>query len=475
MHLEDCKIIEGYKKIVHEVNTTTIELTLLDLKDKILSRQDDEDEISNVLKRKILQVETNINQIKPRRLRRWDALGRAWKWMSGSPDADDLRIINTDLNKMTDNSNQQIIINDELNQGVNNITDAINKVIISHRKTSTAVDLLNILMNLDILNNEIDHIQDAILLAKLEMISSKILSHHEIELINQILSSQGISPALLDEALSFASATIGTNGEIILFIINIPHFSQSTYQHLKIEPIIFNSQRIKLNGNEYIHGNGKLFLKNGNCQKLGNWSLCTQSKLKDVSEDDCIFKLITGKNSRCNYDVISHHPAVTEMSQTTLLLNEVNDTLRSTCGISDRNLTGSFLITYTNCSVSIRNFSFTNQVIETTNQQFYLPTVGLEIAQHYIEHPTDIHTLNRLHQRNLEHLKKLQLTTDTHRWTLIGGLSSSLTIMLLFIYILFKIKRQTTISITTETKTHSPEEVSKSQSTFLFQPPSLRS
>lgn len=407
-------------------------------------------------------------------MRRWDALGRAWKWMSGSPDADDLEIINKELNKITDNSNKQININSDLYKGVNNVTETVNKLIVSNEKTNSAIDLLNIIMNLDILNDEISNIHDSILLAKLDLINSKLLSHREIELIGQILRKQGIALALLDEALGFATTTIGTNGEIILYVINIPHFGNLTYQHLKIEPVISNSQRIKLDGSDYLYGHGKLFIKSGICRKLGNWSLCNQSDLKDISEESCIFNIISGRNSKCNYEKVVQHQIVTEMSQTTLLLNDVNDTLRTTCGIANRNLTGSFLITYQNCSVSIRDFSFTNEVLETINQPVYLPSIGLEVTKNHVEYAADIHTLHKLHVKNLEHLEKLQLTSSTHHWTIIGGLSSSSTIMFLFIfYILFRIRRPSSTVAITEAKANQQQEVSSRSTTFVYQPPSL--
>ena len=170
-------------------------------------------------------------------------------------------------------------------------------------------------------------------MAKLQLTNSRMLSLDEIEYIGQIFIKQGIDTAFLDEALGFATTTIGTNGDIILYIINIPHLSNETYQHLKIEPIVANSKRIRLDGNEYLYGNGKLFLKHNHCKQLSNWSLCNLSDLKDVTEDDCIFNIITGRNSECSYEQILHHEIVTEMSQTTLLLNEVNDTLWNTCGV----------------------------------------------------------------------------------------------------------------------------------------------
>ena len=68
VHLENCKIIEGYGKIIHEINVTKISQTVQDVKTKILLRQDD-DEITTTLRQKILEIETNLQQIQPSRRR----------------------------------------------------------------------------------------------------------------------------------------------------------------------------------------------------------------------------------------------------------------------------------------------------------------------------------------------------------------------------------------------------------------------
>lgn len=479
VHVDNCKIIEGHNKIVHEINITKISQTVKDVKTEILLRQGDNDEIISILKRKVLELETNLRRLQPthkHRTKRWDALGRAWKWMSGSPDADDLKIINNDIEKFTENNNQQIVINDNFYQEIDNITDSINKLISIDNRTSTAIDkeydLLNIILNLEILNDEVANIQNSILLSKIKLINSRILSTDEIAFISQTFSNQGIPSAFLDEALGFATSTIGTNGDIILYIINIPHLGNQTYRHLRIEPIIANSKRIKLEGNDFIYGNGKLFLRNNPCRQLSNWSLCELSDLKDMTEDNCILKIITGQNSKCNYEQILHHEVATEMGPNTLLLNEVNDTLRNTCGIADRFLLGSFLITYQNCSVSIRNRTFTNQVIKIVQQPIYLPSIGLNVTQNRIEYPTDIHTLTKLHHNNLQHLENLQQTSWNQFWTIIGGLSSSSAIIFVFvIYVLFRMKRQATTVVINESMV---PVVKEDRSTRVYQPPSLK-
>lgn len=478
------KIITGQSKVINKINTTTIERTVHDVKTKILTRQNDDPEMTALLKWKIDELETNLKQIQPRhrRQKRWDALGRAWKWMSGSPDADDLRLINTGIYKVTGNSNRQISINDELYDGLNNMTETVNELIKEENKTHRAViagnDLLNIILNLDIINQEVINIQNSITLSKLGIVNNRMLTLREIESINQILSDQGIPTELLDEALGFASVTIGTDGQMLLYIINIPNLSNSSYQHLRIVPVLTDSLRIKLEGNEYIYGNGELYLKTDICSKLGNWSLCNLNSLKDVSSDECISNIIIGHNSKCTYETIVHHPIVTEMSPTILLLNQVNDSLHNTCGVSDRQLVGSFLITYQNCSVSIRNITFTNKIIETTEHPIFSLSTGLNVVKRNIEQQTDIHSLRRLHRNNLEHLENLRVTTTTHHWTIVGGFSfTTLVIIIFIIFTLFKFRTRSAIhhinpsNLAKPVDNHSADPASTER---FYQPPSLR-
>lgn len=162
-----------------------------------------------------------------------------------------------------------------------------------------------------------------------------------------------------------------------------------SYQHLKIVPIITDSLRIKLNGSEYFHGNGKLYLKTDACPRLVNWSLCSLSSLKDVTSDNFLSNIIIGQDGSCTYETIEHFQSVIEMSPTIILLNDVNDTLYNNCGISDRQLVGSFLITYQNCTVSIHNTSFTNQVMEAVEH----PIFSLNVTKQHIIQRTDIHSL----------------------------------------------------------------------------------
>ena len=76
--------------------------------------------LTQIIRYKIQKMYNSLFSIEPRnhRSRRWDALGTAWKFIAGTPDAQDLQIINTTLNNLIDQNNKQFEINDKINHRI---------------------------------------------------------------------------------------------------------------------------------------------------------------------------------------------------------------------------------------------------------------------------------------------------------------------------------------------------------------------
>lgn len=75
-----------------------------------------------LLRHEISQCMDILNQITPsysKNRRSIDILGTAWKYLAGSPDHDDLKFIEDELNR---NNNQQVTINTALTKRINELT-----------------------------------------------------------------------------------------------------------------------------------------------------------------------------------------------------------------------------------------------------------------------------------------------------------------------------------------------------------------
>ncbi|XP_055633550.1 uncharacterized protein LOC129773911 [Toxorhynchites rutilus septentrionalis] len=351
----------------------------------------------------------------------------------------------------------------------------INELIKAESKSSTLAiekaQIINLILSLDILNDQLSAIQESIAFAKVGIVNYKLLSTDEIRQIDETLSKQGLHTELLEEVLNLAKVTIGTDNEILLYVINVPTFYPQNYDDIRIEAIFKKSERIQLKGNNYIKGSTELLLQKNPCKRFGNWSLCYRSDLEDVSEDRCISNIVKGIESRCTYEHVSTHPPTVQLSPTTVLLNDINNTLHNTCGITDRNLTGSFIIVYRNCSITIEKYKYANNIIRTINQRIFIPSTSLILMQESVENKIDVYSLHQRQHQHLKYLEHLKSETTVHTWSLIGGFSFSFTsIILIIIFILIKLRSQgTVVQINQKNESTDPIEAVNTQ---YYQPAS---
>ena len=107
-----CRIQTGNINVIHPINITEIETTGNLLTNVVYQKTNNY--LSQIAKHKIKELYSNLVEIRPRdhRGRRsLEPIGAVWKWIGGSQDATDLRIINQTMNELISNNNQQYRIN----------------------------------------------------------------------------------------------------------------------------------------------------------------------------------------------------------------------------------------------------------------------------------------------------------------------------------------------------------------------------
>ncbi|XP_062549915.1 uncharacterized protein LOC134214594 [Armigeres subalbatus] len=193
--------------------------------------------MSNLIARKSRQLLDNLYQLKPlqktRRQKRWDSVGTAWKWIAGSPDAEDLRIINNTFNELINETNKQIQINHVINERITKISDTVNTLIDHHTTLNTIllkdIDAIILLLSMDATNNILEDIEDAILRARVSLPNSKLLTIKEIFLIESILNKQGIATRFPEDALNYATPKIASTNEMMLYILELPQTNGDSF------------------------------------------------------------------------------------------------------------------------------------------------------------------------------------------------------------------------------------------------------
>lgn len=181
-------IRQGSYQIVHLNDINKVGQIISEIKN-ISEKVRKANRFKSILSSKTLHLSQKIlDEIKPHyRFRRsWEWLGSSNQWMTGNPDEDDLRSMNSDINTMTSNhnkvvkeNNMQIEMNKVFEDRIILISETLSKTVASYlNKTSEALDILNLILNIDLDTEKLEVIKNAFKLVK-------------INVIKRILSEQG--------------------------------------------------------------------------------------------------------------------------------------------------------------------------------------------------------------------------------------------------------------------------------------------
>lgn len=184
---------------------------------------------------------SNLMQILPkpcRTVRSIEAIGQVWKWIGGSPDAEDLRIINGTLNDLIDINNQQFKVNEQSNKRMQHLTDVVNEIALRNNFKTDDLNSITTLINLDAMNHFLETIQETIAWTRTSVANSKLLPIHEINTIKTTLEEQGIQTTIPDKALNLCHPKIAINKDNLLYILKIPQMEDVESIILEVYPLI---------------------------------------------------------------------------------------------------------------------------------------------------------------------------------------------------------------------------------------------
>lgn len=367
----------------------------------------------------------SIDHIK--RKKRWDTLGTIWKYIAGTPDAEDLRIINITMNKLVDNNNEQIRINNQLRLQVEEAVSKTQEALSLFSSGSVKMHCINMLFHLNYLTEQIEKITDSITFAKIGVANENIFSKEEIEILTQDLLKEAIEIHSAAEALSYATTSVLYNNEDIAIIVKMPKLDSTQYTKVSIYPIIYNNTQIHLKHTYYIMSQEDLF-------RVDTLESTIYEKEEiEAEESRCIYTLLKGLPTTCNYTANPTRKEVIIVDDQHVLVNTMEDfTLSSTCGPSNRTLHGSFAISYHACKVFVDHKLISSLKQKLPGNPIPLSLNGVEVKKHLeIVNLTTEH-LHNLHLETREMLEKLHLETNSMQWPhwhIFGGIAIPLLIV----------------------------------------------
>lgn len=346
------EIVNKYDIILHIINpkeilevVESLEATfkILDLNDK-----------NPLIQKEISTIKSKIYTIIPHRYKRGliNIVGNTFSWLFGTMDNNDKQnienhFLNIDYNnnKIIENMNQQIKINENFNKTffqIKNIiqTDRVkilerlNEIEIWNKKALAEGLFLEQVFKLNIIKEQVEHIQENIASARLGILHPNILTKDEIELYkidfkklqNIRLGVAKYEDNLIIFAIKIPSQTITLNKNIIVPITTVSNKELDTQREYIIR---YNSKTYTFEENRPLY---ELKLSK-NCIFIKNCKYITNSEQEIIKLDDNMLILKNFKNGKLN----------------------------STCDERNIKLNGNYFITFNNCSIFINNEIFSNK------------------------------------------------------------------------------------------------------------------
>lgn len=392
----------------------------------------------NLMQIKNQKLYETFLKLKPftRRHKRWDTIGTVWKWIAGNPDAEDLRIINSTFNSLISQNNKQVMINEAISKRINEVTYITNQILKKEKERSKNYSLeinqLIILSNLDSLQDQIETLEEAILMSKHGIPSSKLLSMKDFNTIAAFLGRHDVHVNSFEELLSQSAAQVTLNDTHVIYMLKVPQLSKTEYEYDYIDSIIKNNQRILINQNFIIKNSTNVYQLNEPCEEQNNYHLCEETQLNIANE--CITKLIKGQHSNCIFEKVYFNGIIKPINKGTVLINSATIELSSNCSNSNQLLNGSFIIQFEKCSIRINGELYENIDFEIPGRP-YLPTTGLIANSDFVIDEPPEEYLQNLTLEHRDTLKTLTLQNNSLTWKLHLFGSFGLTIPIVIILV----------------------------------------
>lgn len=444
----NAKIKTGYVRVVHPIDLIQIGNTIAKINDDIQRNPFNNPlyELIQIKNQKLYETFLKLKPFVTKQKRSIEIIGTVWKWIAGNPDAEDLRLINSSINSLIIQNNRQILINEAIDKRIQEITDITNQVLtIENERTknhSIEINQLIVLSNLDSLQSQVETLEEAILMAKHGIPSSKLLSMRDFSKIATFLQHHDVHMSSFEELLSQADAQVLLNHTHIIYMLKVPQVSATIYEYNYVDSIIKSGKRISLNKNYIVKNYTHIFEVTEPCEERNNYFLCESTQLAPINE--CIYKLINGQHSNCTFEKVYSTGLIKRINDGIILINNAIAEITSNCTNSSQPLNGSFLIQINQCDVHINGELYTNYDF-TLPQRAYYPTTGLNVNEMHIIDEPPMEYLQNLTLEHREELKTLKLHNYSLGWkfNLFGGLGfSTITIILISITILCLISRK---------------------------------
>lgn len=421
------RTIRSYNNLLHIVQLEVYKTNIDKISNSLLTfgkinELNDSVTITNI---KLTELKTKLHTLMPKsRNRRGliDGLGTVIKSITGNMDASDALRLNKEIEQLMQNQinvrnqvNQQNQINSQMIQRFGNITDHINnqqEIIknylnytqsqLDNRITSDEITLkysqyLNqINYNIDLLNSHLTNIAEAIMMARLNIISKQILSPEELSDIYDFFQNRSIEIKSDENIYELLGLQAYYNNTNIVFNIQIPVILEDSYSFFHIIPLPINKTQ-KIVAKPYAilnHKNIQYF--DDKCPQIEGIFYCQESKNQEhIFNATCIPNLMNNKPAECRIEEQSGNSEVIQLDNNYIVLINIPEiAIKSTCEPSELQIKGTLIIHFQNCQIEI------NQMIYESSSHVYWDDIHI--------YPLSLSPINTTTTPGVLNLQKLQ-------------------------------------------------------------------
>lgn len=448
---KEAKIIISQHFHVHIVDLEKFESSFQNLQYTLhqIERHNTTQPFFKMLNIRMERLSDNFYRLKPvHRQKRGllNPLGTFIKSLTGNLDDNDLLLIRqsmensrTKTNFLINENNRQIRINQQFEAKVNDLIKHVNEhqmeILrkISRMNSNSNVQNENylkgivhdILFNIQLLNNQLKDIFEVVQLSRLGIVSKAILNYNETKSILTTLEDQNISISSTDQIYEFLSIQTYHEKSKIVFVIKTPIFKQGYYQYVKFETLPKDRKIISTLFNSAVLGKFMTLGVNHECSIIEKYRICKVQELTNLTGDGCIDNALRGNNASCPYEEQRDEMDIKQINEHTLIIRNAIQPilLTSSCNIKTRKMTGTLLISYNNCTISINGINYDGRKTVDHHDMRIISTIGIDFQATTILKKTDLHQVNLLRIENLNHISQLRKDHTTLEHTTTGLLT----------------------------------------------------
>ncbi|XP_053679112.1 uncharacterized protein LOC128730095, partial [Anopheles nili] len=180
--------------------------------------------------------------------------------------------------------------------------------------------------------------------------------------------------------------------------------------------------------------------------------------LKELQEDngECVPALLRGQQAACDFVANPTKFEIIHLDMMHILINSaVEFTIKTTCGLKKRNLTGSFLLSYKSCEIFLNEEEISHNKTELHGSPLNLPIYGLNVTSVTNVLNPNLEHLYSIHVELRKEMHQIRLESKSFTW---NGWSKPV----ICVYLIISKQKRTVINIrgqpTSKTTSAQPQQ-----------------